>query len=109
MSTEGSCPNGSPGCGFGGMNELALVEKIMQVIGSYDQDKRINPCPRCLRDTMLAVAGLLHLEAAKLDAAKQGKPPVKGKRFEDEFAKVARARLKAVAEAVPSNVIGFKQ
>jgi hypothetical protein len=105
MSGEGRCLKGSPDCKFGGIHELMLVEKVMRMIGNYGEDERINPCPRCLRDTLLAVAALLHLETAKLHAP-HGR---KGKRFDDEFAKAARMRLKAVADAVPNNVVKFKQ
>jgi hypothetical protein len=105
MTGEGCCLNGSPDCKFGGIHELVLVEKIMRVIGNYSHDERISPCPRCLRDTMLAVAALLHLEAVKLRATNRRKE----KRFDDEFAKAARARLSAVADAFPSNILNFKQ
>jgi hypothetical protein len=99
MSDNGSCPNGSPDCEFDLTHELALTEKVMRTIKRYQEDEDINPCPACLRNTMLTVAALLHLEAAKLDAEKSGKPRVGGKRLEEGFAKAARERLKAVIEA----------
>jgi hypothetical protein len=99
MTDDGSCPNGSPDCEFDLTHELALTEKIMRTIKRYQEDEDIKPCPACWRNTMLAVAGLLHLEAAKLDAEKSGKPRVGGKRLEERFAKAARERLKATIEA----------
>ena len=99
MSDDGSCPNGSPDCEFGLTRELTLVEKIMRAIGLHGQNEHINPCPLCLRDTILTVAGLLHIEATRLDPEKAGKSPVGGERFEEAFAKAARERLTAVIEA----------
>jgi hypothetical protein len=99
MSDDGSCPNGSQDCHFDLTHEVALTKAIMRVIGRYSEEEHINLCPVCLRDTMLAVAALLHLEAARLDPEKPGKPPVAGKRSEEAFAKAARERLKAVIEA----------
>ena len=48
------------------------------MIGGYGQDEHIAPCPLCLRDTMLNVAALLHVEAAKLYAARPEEPPADG-------------------------------
>jgi hypothetical protein len=108
MSDEGSCPNGNPDCEFGLAHELALAEKIMRMIGGYSQDGHIAPCPRCLRDTMLAVAALLHLEAARLDAAKSGQLPITHERFDEAFAKAARERLQAIIQADSARLAGQK-
>jgi hypothetical protein len=99
MSERDRCPNGSVDCEFDLTHELALTEKIMRAIGRYCQDENIKPCPVCLRDTMLVVAALLHLEAAQLDRQRSGKPRVGGKRIDESFAKAARERLKATMEA----------
>jgi hypothetical protein len=107
MSNEASCPSGSPDCEFGDTHEMALTEKIMHMIGRYNDDAAITPCPECLRDTMLSMAALLQLEAARLDSANRGKPLIKGKRFDEQFAEAARDRMQAVIETVVGNVVPF--
>jgi hypothetical protein len=87
------------GCEFDITHELALTANIMRTIAGYNQDEDINPCPVCLRDTMLAVAALLHLEAAKLDPEKPTKSHFAGKSFAEAFIKAARDHLQAVIEA----------
>jgi hypothetical protein len=99
MSDKVNCPDGNPDCEFDLTHEVALTDKIMRTIARYNEGAHIEPCPACLRDTMLAVAALLHLEAAKLYAAKSAKARVGGERFEESFAKAAREGLKAVSEA----------
>ncbi len=47
--------------------ELVLVEEIMATIGRYSQDHDVVPSAVYLRDTMLSVAALLHIEATKLE------------------------------------------
>jgi hypothetical protein len=108
MSDEGSCPNGSPDCEFDLAHELSLTAKIMHVIEHCQKDGNINPCPACLRDTMLAVAALLHVEAARLDLERAGRPRIGSKRFEEAFVKAARERLKAVIEAEANTARGPK-
>jgi hypothetical protein len=44
-----------------------LVNEIMGLIGRYCEANGVVPCPVELRDTMLAVAALAHLEAGKLE------------------------------------------
>jgi hypothetical protein len=97
-----SCLVGSASCGLGDQHELMLVETIMRTIKRYSEREHIEPCPKCLRDTLLNVAALLHLEVARIGAAK-------ARDFDDHFAEAARERLNAIAEVVPSNVIQFKQ
>jgi hypothetical protein len=87
------------GCEFDLTHELALTANIMRTIAGYNQDEDINSCPVCMCNTMLAVAALLHIEAAKLDPEKAGKPRAWGKRLDEAFTKAARKRLKAVIEA----------
>ncbi len=80
------------------MHEVALTEKIMRMIGGYTQDEHIAPCPLCLRDTMLNVAALLHVETARLYAATPEKPLADATRVMKEFTRVARDRLEAIIE-----------
>src|SRR5258706_9047701 len=108
MSDEGNCPNGGSNCDFTSAHELALTKEIMGGIGRYRQDEHIDPCPLCLRDTMLAVAALLHLEAATVADAKSGKPSVGGKRIIEEFTDAASERLEAVIGASPARVARSK-
>ena len=50
----------------GVIHELALAQEIMAVIGRYNNTHSIPHRPRAIRDTLLSVAGLLHLEHAKI-------------------------------------------
>jgi hypothetical protein len=95
------------GCEFDITHELALTDKIMRTIGGYREDEDINPCPMCLRDTMLAVAALLHLEAARL-YPETCKPHAGSKHLDEAFAKAACDRLQAVIEADVIRVAGQK-
>jgi hypothetical protein len=99
MTEHHSCPNGNPNCGFDATEELALVAEIMAVIERHNKKKGDTPCPLCLRDTMLAVAALLHLEAARTGLAGSVKLRAGSKSHKDAFARAARERLKAVVEA----------
>jgi hypothetical protein len=98
MSDQNPCANGSPDCDFDDKHELLLVGEVMRIIGRYSKNKEISPCPSCLRDTMLSVAALLHLEAAKAEAVKAQKPRF-GKRLGDTFANAARRHLETVRQA----------
>jgi len=62
MIEEESCPGGADDCKFREKHELMLVEEIMRTIKQYNKDKEPDPCPACLRNTMLAVAALLHIQ-----------------------------------------------
>jgi hypothetical protein len=108
LSDEGNCPNGSNNCDFTGAHELALTKEIMGMIGRYRQDGHIDRCPLCLRDTMLAVAALLHLEAATVARAKSRKTAVGGKSIIEEFTEAASERLEAVIGASPARVARSK-
>ena len=66
MTDGESCPGGGAQCNYSEMHELALVEKVMREIEQYNKDRDTDPCPVCLRDAMLAVAALLHMEAGRL-------------------------------------------
>jgi hypothetical protein len=100
--------NGNPDWEFGDTHELALTEEIMGVIGRYHQHQHIDPSPLWLRNTMLAVAALLHLEAATVADAKPGKTAVGGKRITEEFTEAASERLEAVIGASPARVAQSK-
>ncbi len=50
-----------------GAGDPDLVNEIMSLIGRYCETRGIVPCPIELRDTLLAVAALSHLEASKMD------------------------------------------
>ena len=86
MSEEDTCPNGRPDCDFAEKHELALAGKILRMIESYTKDNETYPCPKCLRNSMMAIAALLHLEAAKMDENGSGEE--------------ARERILSVMDAV---------
>jgi hypothetical protein len=109
MSEQDHCPIGSRDCSFGGGYDVTLTAKIMRMIERHNKQEGISPCPHCLRDTMLAVAALLQLEAARVDGAKRGKPAVRGKSFDDAFAEAARKQLLSVTQVVGGNVVQLKQ
>ena len=50
-----------------GSGDPDLVNEIMSLIGRYCESNGVVPCPVELRDTMLAVAALAHLEAGKME------------------------------------------
>jgi hypothetical protein len=107
MTDGESCPGGGAECNYSEMHELSLVEKVMRAIEEYNKDRHTDPCPLCLRDAMLAVAALLHMEAARPGGASSllGEPEV----LEEEFGEAAREKLRAVAEAVAASPIGLRQ
>jgi hypothetical protein len=97
MSEPDSCSSNNLGCDFGSEHKLALVEKIMRMIGRYNQDEAIEPCPMCLRDTMLDIAALLHHEGKTICTAWNA---IDAKSFDETFADAARERSKKVLEAL---------
>jgi hypothetical protein len=109
VSHEDSCPNGSPHYASNVTRELALTTKIMEVIDRYNRAEANTPCPTCLRDTMLAIAALLHLEAEKLHAQKSGTVPLAIKSSTQQFALAAAERLQEVVEANAATVSRRKQ
>jgi hypothetical protein len=70
--------------------ELTLVGKIIATIERYNGNSGIEACPSELRDIMLAVAGLLHLEAARLYQGEDCRP------FEAGFLERASISLEMV-------------
>lgn len=100
MSEQDDCPHGSTDCDFAEAHELALARRLAQMIEDYTQVNRTYPCPKCLRDLIMAIAALLHLEAIKIDkkAARQNWP--EGTSFTEAFAEAARERMLSVMAAV---------
>ena len=99
MSEEDTCPNGRPDCDFAEKHELALAGKILRIIESYTKDNETYPCPKCLRNSMIAIAALLHLEAEKIDES-DSEHTSADCGFVDTFADAARERILSVMEAV---------
>ena len=71
-----------------------LVNEIMHLIGRYCEAIQVVPCPEELRDIMLAVAALSHLEAAKLDCT-----PIE--LAGEDFAEAARENFRDVTGVHP--------
>jgi hypothetical protein len=72
-----------------------LASKILSAIESYNRDRNIAPSPRPLRDTLLAIAALLHLDTAK--AARSACNPTDEAVF-GAFAEAAQDQLRAVID-----------
>ena len=99
MSEEDCCPNDNANCDVNIEHEEALVREIMRVIGRYSKKEDVDICPLCLRDTMLAVAALLHIEAARIRSKGADRPSPGPKRLGDALAKAARNALEDVTLA----------
>ncbi len=97
MSENEACPYHNEDCAFSDLQELALTGKIMEEIGRFGGEEQAAPCPHCLRDTMLTVAALLHLEGLKLSGANIAQ--IRGKAAKKQFVLAAGERLEAVIEA----------
>jgi hypothetical protein len=97
MIEEESCPGGAENCKYREKHELMLVEEIMRAIEQYNKSKQTEPCPACLRDTMLAVAALLHVQSGRTSVRAD-----QAKRAEAEFGEAALGRLRDVIEAASS-------
>ena len=69
-----------------------LINQIMGLIGRYCEANGITPWPVELRDTLLAVAALSHLESGKLDGAAVAKGV-------EDFADAARESFREVTGA----------
>jgi hypothetical protein len=80
-------------------SDCGLVLKIMRTVERFNRDEHINPDPRSLRDTMLAVAALLHIEAIKVDGGNQLAAAGDGEQLRETFASAACRQLDAVVEA----------
>jgi hypothetical protein len=71
-----------------GAGDPALVEEILQAVARFCERTGVSPCPVELRDTMLAVAALTHIEAVKFDCSEiepsaQGFAEAASDRFRD--------------------------
>jgi hypothetical protein len=86
MSEQGDRTNngGKPGCDY----DLVLAAKVMSMIKQYHQDEDIAPEPLNLRNTMLAIAALLHLESLDYDREDA----------RETFAEIARAQLDEIMQ-----------
>ncbi len=110
MSELNSCPNGRPDCDFAEKHELVLASKILRMIEGYSQETRTYPCPKCLRNSIMAIAALLHLEASKIDEDGSVGHLSKGTCFVDAFAETARERMHSIIGLVDfDSVHGKKQ
>jgi hypothetical protein len=97
MSEQGDGTNNGTksGCDY----DLALAAKVMSLIQQYHEEEDIAPEPVSLRNTMLAVAALLHLESLDYD----------GDDARETFAQIARAqldemmRVEIVTRKIPCN------
>jgi hypothetical protein len=79
-------------------HELSLVREIMATIERFNSDQAISPAPGAIRDTLLAVAGLLHREAIRLESQKDDL-----RQLQETFGEVAQARIEYVLKASKEN------
>jgi hypothetical protein len=91
--------DGTGQCDLGPRSDYGLVLKIMQTIECHHRDEQTNPDPRSLRDAMLAVAALLHLEAIKIKGRNQPIEAEDGEALRKTFTGAACCQLDAVTEA----------
>src|SRR5262245_41810654 len=84
---------------FGARGDYGLVLKIMHAIECYNRDEHIDPNPHSLRDTMLAVAALLHLEATKIDSMDQPGAAEDGEALRKTFTGAAWCQFDAIIAA----------
>jgi hypothetical protein len=70
------------------------VQEIMRTIEHFNAGQNAVSCPECLRDTMLRVAALLHLQTGQVESP--GEPEAQDAA---EFAEAATGRLADVKEA----------
>ena len=84
-------------CDCDAQDDPVLVAKILGVIEQHHQDKHITACPTCLRNTMLSVAALAHLESVMQLFVSGGRSSL-GQRLTKMFAEVAHDRMELVAD-----------
>jgi hypothetical protein len=80
-----------------------LVKRVMAVIEDYVREKNALPSPAPLRDTMLAVAAVLHIDAVRTGGAGDYESIVEG------FSESARKQVRAVIEAKQLGAPSYKQ
>lgn len=100
MSEQDRCPSGSPDCDFAEAHELGLATRLTQMIENYSQVNRTYPCPKCLRNLIIAIAARLHLEAIKIDKKASVQNCSRSTNFAEAFAEAARERMLLVMAAV---------
>jgi len=86
-------------CDLRARSDYSLILKIMRAVEHHNRDEHIVPDPRSLRDTMLAVAALLHIEAIKTDDTNTLAPGGDRKQLREVFAGAACCQLDAIIEA----------
>ena len=97
MTERNRCSNGSCWCNFD--SSIRRVEELMQAVGNHNEAR---PCPMCLRDSMLAAAALLHLEAFQITTSRSDNGNM-AEVLADMFASAASSKLREVMEiSVPS-------
>jgi hypothetical protein len=107
MTGEERCGSGAVECEYSETHELPLVQRVLESIQQYNREKNTDPCPECLRDAMLAVAALLHMEAERLLTSR---PLADGLEvLEEAFGSVAREKLRAVVQVAATSPLGLKQ
>jgi hypothetical protein len=88
-------------CDCDAQEDPVLVAKIMGLIEQHHKEKHITACPICLRNIMLSVAALAHLESV-MQLFVSGEIPCLGQRLTKMFAEVAHDRMEAMVDvAVP--------
>ena len=88
-------------CDCDAREDPVLVAKIMGLIEQHHKEKHITGCPTCLRNTMLSVAALAHIESAMQLFVSAGISS-SGQRLTKMFAEVAHERMEAMVDvAVP--------
>jgi hypothetical protein len=80
-----------------------LVKRVMAVVEDYIREKKALPSPAPLRDTMLAVAAVLHIDAVRTGGAGDYESIVEG------FGESARKQVRAVIEAKQPGAPDYKQ
>src|SRR3981189_1112164 len=96
-------------CDCDAQDDPVLVAKIMGVIEQHHREKHITACPTCLRNTMLSVAALAHLESAMQLFVSAGISS-SGQRLTKMFAEVAHDHMEAMVDvAVPRRDRGSGQ
>jgi hypothetical protein len=79
-------------------HELNLVHEIMSTIERFNNGHAISPAPSAIRDTLLAVAGLLHRDARRVE----GQEDNPGK-LRETFGEIAQACIEQVLKVSTGN------
>jgi hypothetical protein len=104
VTDQDRAPHGGGDGGADNRYDPKLAARILSAIADYNRDHETAPSPGPLRDTMLAVAALLHLDATRAAHAFPTYEAV----FE-AFADGARDQLRAVIEAKSAKPSPYKQ